>query len=270
MPGPFSDEVQRELQRSHRIVCNSFRLVPGDLLAHWLPTLKSDAAQEYLKHGVSRRMRVVARAVERIFDLCPPDRVELLDSNERCDVEINLHAFVINVHGLLDNLAWITVHERSPGTLPPRREVSLFKNGVKRLLSEEGRAYLSTHLISNWHARYAREYRDALAHRIPLYVPPAFLVPSEQRRYAELEREFHKRMAEGDAGGAGDALRQQDQVGALFPAFLQSLRGEGAASPVYFHPQLIADSRTVLEIVRVVSPVKLPELEHGRQSFAET
>lgn len=270
MPGSFSDEALRDIQHGRGIVLRSLRLVPVDLLGHWLPTLKSGGAQEHLKHGVCRRLKVIARSLENIFRLCPPARVDLLGSDERCDVEINLHAFVINVHGLLDNLAWITVHERCPGNLPKRSEVSLFKSAVQKHLTEAAKAYLTTEPIPSWHACYARVYRDALAHRIPLYVPPTYLVPSEQRQYVDLERQFNERMAQGDVDGAEEALRRQDDLGTLLPAFVHSFGGADATAPVFFHPQLIADSRTVLEIVRVVSPVKLPELEHGRQAFAET
>jgi hypothetical protein len=69
------------------------------------------------------------------------------------------------------------------------------------------------------------------------------------------------KLANGDVDGANAALDQQNALGKLFPVFVQSFRGDDVKPPVYFHPQLIADSRTVLEILRFVSPVKLPDLE---------
>jgi hypothetical protein len=74
-----------------------FAVGPSDLLACWLPTLSSPGAQEYLKHGAARRLKVIARTVQNVFSVCPPNRLQVLESNERCDVEINLHAFLINV-----------------------------------------------------------------------------------------------------------------------------------------------------------------------------
>jgi hypothetical protein len=261
MPGAFTDEAVRDMRTAHATVLGTLRVLTLDLLAAWLPTLTSPRAQEYLKHGVARRVKVIARTLETIFSVCPPDRTEILESDERCDIEINLHAFVINVHGLLDNLAWVTVHERSSANLPHRNEVSLFKRAVQRHLPEPARDYLNKEPIPTWYTRYSREYRDALAHRIPLYVPPYSLDRAEQRRYTDLDDEYNARMAERDVEGARAALDQQGKLGKLFPVFVHSFNGEGATPPVLFHPQLIADSRTVLEIVRVVSPIKLRELE---------
>lgn len=261
MRGTFTEEAVRDMRRAQGMVLRALRVLTLDLLGAWLPTLTSPRAQEYLKYGVGRRAKVIARTLETIFNVCPPDRVEVLESDERCDLEINLHAFVINVHGLLDNLAWVTIYERSPANLPPRNEVSLFKKAVQQHLPEPARDYLNKERIQGWYTRYSREYRDALAHRIPLYVPPYSLDRAAQQRHVELELEWNARMAKGDIDGARAALEEQEKLGRLFPVFVHSFDGEGATPPVYFHPQLIADSRTVLEIVRVVSPVKLRELE---------
>jgi hypothetical protein len=99
-------------------------------------------------------------------------------------------------------------------------------------------------------------------------VPPCYLDPVEQQRYRELEREHDVKWAARDVDGARAALNEQQRVGSIFPAFVHSFDGEGSTPPVLFHPQLIQDSRTVLEIVRVVSPVTLPELEAHRELLA--
>jgi hypothetical protein len=235
--------------------------VPLDLLGCWLPKLSSPGAQEHLKHGVCRRLKILARALENIFDLCPPEQEKPLEPDALCDVNINLHAFVINVHGLLDNLAWVTVFERCPTNLPKRKQVSLFSAVVQAHLRDEARAYLTTDPILGWHARYAKAYRDALAHRIPLYVPPCSLDTPAQLRYEELENEINAKIAARDVDGANAATAQQNELGKCYPVFVHSFAEPGASPPVPFHPQLIADSRTVLEVLRVVSPVALTEYE---------
>ncbi len=39
-------------------------------------------------------------------------------------------------------------------------------------MSTEFVAYLESSRIKSWHDDHLREFRDALAHRIPLYIPP--------------------------------------------------------------------------------------------------
>jgi hypothetical protein len=161
MSGSFTQEALVTMKRARRHVLRALRLAPLDLLSAWLPTITSSGGQEHLAHGVCRRLKILARAFDNIFRVCPPDRFELLEADERCDVEINLHAFVINVHGLLDNLAWITVFEGCPQALPHRNQVSLFKNPVQVHLSEPATRYLTSERLIQWHADYASAYRDA-------------------------------------------------------------------------------------------------------------
>ena len=47
--------------------------------------------------------------------------------------------------------------------------------------------YLNSEPIINWYSDYSKNYRDALAHRIPLYVPPSVLNKDDEKEYFELE-----------------------------------------------------------------------------------
>lgn len=46
---------------------------------------------------------------------------------------------------------------------------------------------LGEHDIGSWHRQYAKEYRDALAHRIAPYVPPVELTKEEVARNLQLQ-----------------------------------------------------------------------------------
>ena len=59
-------------------------------------------------------------------------------------------------------------------------------------------AYLRRNTITQWYNEYAKNYRDALAHRIPPYVPPAALNDEQARRYKLLEDEANHLRREGD------------------------------------------------------------------------
>jgi hypothetical protein len=74
--------------------------------------VKNETAASYLQYGVIRRLFILSRTFDRIFELYPPDRSSPLGNDDRTDLEINLHAFMIHIHGITDNLALVV----GPGT----------------------------------------------------------------------------------------------------------------------------------------------------------
>jgi|SRR5882724_7157440 len=199
-------------------------------------------------------MRILLRCVENVFTICPVDRVELLNCDELTDLQINLHAFVINVHGLLDNLAWVTVFEKAPDGFLDRRSVWLFNPKLRPHLPTAAQQYLGEPDIVRWFEKYARDYRDALAHRIPLYVPPSGLDEADSEKYAQLESQLADKLKERDFEGFGALLEKQGRLGKIFPVFQHSFGDPDASEPIAFHPQLVADMNTISAIVRVVAP----------------
>ncbi len=65
-------------------------------------------ARNHLLHGSARRLSRIQRALENIFELFPPSTGRPL-KRDKLNVEINLHAYVINMAGLFDNWAWAFV-----------------------------------------------------------------------------------------------------------------------------------------------------------------
>ncbi|MFW6144687.1 MAG: DEAD/DEAH box helicase, partial [Candidatus Natronoplasma sp.] len=89
------------------------------------------------------------------------------------DVDINLHAFFINIFGLLDNMAWVIVHENiGSATDIDKKKVGLYQTETQKVMKYEFKQYLNADRTKKWHNEYLKNYRNALAHRIPLYVPP--------------------------------------------------------------------------------------------------
>jgi hypothetical protein len=60
-------------------------------------------------HGVGRRLKLLGRCVRNVFHLFPPSRTIPLASDDLDEVQISLHAFVMNLYGLFENLAWAFV-----------------------------------------------------------------------------------------------------------------------------------------------------------------
>lgn len=216
--------------------------------------LTNNRAKEYLLQGVGRRLKILTRSIENIFQIFPIDQTEQLAPDELTDLTINLHAFFVNVSGLFDNLAWVfafeynLVGEPKTGKLG-RFDIGLFNEKTQSHLSDRLRTYLKSQDLQNWHSEYSKNYRDALAHRIPLYVPPSVLKPAEQKKYLELETQIQTldltKYENLEIYGA--ILGQQSELGQASPFFAQS--GGEKGLPVFLHAQVLTDYATIEEVV---------------------
>jgi hypothetical protein len=158
-------------------------------------------AEEYARQGVGRRISTVARCIHNVFVLLPPGLETIPTMDETHDALIQLQTHVINVFGCVDNLAWMWVIEtdlKAPdGTELGHTEIGLRKHNkiVLASLSKEFQAFLAS--IKEWF-KYLEDYRHALAHRIPLYVPPFAIDPKNEVRLQELARLKMEAIKEGN------------------------------------------------------------------------
>lgn len=205
-------------------------------------------AQEHMLHGAGRRVSVLRRSVENIFHLFPPSLERPLTHETLADVQINLHAFVINLYGVFDNWAWAFVLRHSlESNIGDRRNVGLFKDKTQRFLPPSLKEYLVSETIATWHEQYLKGYRDALAHRIPLYLPPAAWTQEESEQYNRLEVEKIECIKSMRWERIEEVWAEQGNIGRPCLTFLHAFSDEEASRPVYLHPQLLCDSKAVVE-----------------------
>ena len=76
-------------------------------------SLSNATAKEYLMHGVMRRLGTITACISNIFEEFPATQEKLLSEQALKNVSINLHAFFVNIAGLMDNLAWVVAQEGS-------------------------------------------------------------------------------------------------------------------------------------------------------------
>jgi hypothetical protein len=250
----YTQEQVEEIEREREIVLRDLEDLSLKLARELALSLKVEKAQEFLAHGVCRRLKTIRRCIENIFEIFPVARKELLSEEERSDLVINLQAFIINIYGLQDNLAWVYVIEKSleKEIEGGRFGVGLFHKNTQVHLPAEIREYLNSENIKTWHHDYAKNYRDALVHRIPLYVPPSTFTPTNEKRYKELDRQIYEQIQNRDFEGMQALIDEQEEIGSICAAFLHSFSDPKACSAVAFHPQVIVDAKTVMEIVSVV------------------
>ena len=245
----YSGEALTEIEAGYSELLLRYRELAIQVF-RFVGRLKNEKAREYMLHGVGRRLSLLHRCVNNMFRLFPASRVEKLSDDDRLDLEINLHAFLINVYGIIENIGLAVAYENALlGDDGERKlnakEVSLFSRRFRRHLNLQLRSYLSEQTLDNWYRQYAKNYRDALAHRIPPYIPPAALNHGEERRFKDLESEMQ---TETDPSRVEALQQEQAKLGTANPLFVHSFSEN--ANLVYLHPQLIADFRTVEEILK--------------------
>jgi hypothetical protein len=248
MTGYFSKEDLDRLRNRRSDVEARFSKLQDAILAR---TFSSSHAQEYARQGFARRLDEMSRAINFIFELSPPEKEDAPDKDERIAATMLLQSFFINVQGCLDNLAWIWVYETGlqdpEGGELRRGYVGLGRDYRYLMKSFSGGFQTYIRGLKKW-MKHITEFRDTVAHRIPLYIPPYIIEDKDLPEYTRLGQEAIAAASRGDMQ-AYDTLRaQQDALGKYRP-WMNHSPTEGSPVSV-FHPQILQDFITIDEIAQ--------------------
>lgn len=240
-----ADELEKIKDEYQSIFGKHQKLLDGYLTYQY-----TDArAKEFATHGFSRRLGTLVRCIEKVYEILPPDRIELPTTNELRDAAINIQASVFNVFGCTDNLAWIWVTERKigkgDGSVLPDQWVGLRPKNehVRQSFSQEFQIYLTS--LNGWFDNL-ENFRHALAHRIPLYVPPYTVPHDREADYRELERQMSEALKKRDYAKHKRLSAEQKALCVFRPWMTHSFHEN--AHHVVFHAQLLADFNTIDEL----------------------
>lgn len=225
----FSRNQIKQLRNGYSNIQNKypdFVLKCSNLFAR-LPKKK---AKEYLQHGFMRRLGTIKRCIENIYRIWPPERSNLLSQEERVDTVINLQAFVFNIYGSLDNLLLV---------------FAIVEKEMKPRYVKELKDYLDSSKYKTWR-KYLKNFRHALAHRIPLYVPPFALNPKEAKRYLDLDKQEQEVLQKRDFNEYLRLGQEQNAIGTNCLLMTHSFSEN--AEKVVFHSQILADFNTVIKV----------------------
>ena len=242
----FSQEDLEKLQEGYLAVSAKYQRL---MLAYVTRNYENPQAQEYARQGFSRRLKTLVRCIDKVFEILPPDRIDLPTNEELSDAAISIQAFAVNVFGSTDNLAWIWVREKGltqdDGSPIPNSWVGLRQKNtlVRGSFSPEFQEYLEG--LNGWFG-LLESFRHALAHRIPLYIPP-YVIPRDK---LAAYHEFADRMTEAnnrwDFAEHDRLSAEQEALAAFMPYMTHSF--EEDAKYVAFHAQLLADFNTIEEL----------------------
>jgi hypothetical protein len=223
-------------------------------------------AKEFAEHGLLRRLSTMVHCIDVVFDRLPPDLVEVPERATISDATISLQAFTANVFGCLDNLAWIWICERdlraNDGTpmLPRRIGLGPRYREIWRSLPVDLRERISGY--EEWF-RVMGDFRDALVHRIPFYIPPFTIDPARSEDFQRLETEKWSALTSRSRELYEAKKREQGELRRFQPFMLHSLTEK--APPIYFHGQILADFNTVDDVAHAF----LDALDHDESAAAE-
>ncbi|AUC08906.1 hypothetical protein RE411_00910 [Agrobacterium pusense] len=242
----YSDDTLKEMAQNKR----KWSSAANDLFLRFIDrNYKTDAASEYARHGFSRRVQALVHLTDRVFSIIPPNSQKSPSKEVRHDAEAFVQSFLVNVYGAIDNMARIWCVEtdlRNLKGVPIADGMIGFgpKNiRVRESVPDDLRDYLVK--CDPWFG-YLENYRHAVAHRIPVYIPPAALNDKDAEEYRRIEDEIGKAIRERDFELWGELMAKQRALGTFKPVMMHSY-GENAR-PVTVHAQMICDTATVVEI----------------------
>jgi hypothetical protein len=244
----FTNDQSEHLHRECEKTLQGLQALQLKIVAQGQPLEAASRLREHLLHGAARRVGVIRRSIANVYSLFPPETGRPLSSDTIADVQINLHAFVMNLYGIYDNWAWAFVLRHNlEETIGGRRRIGLFIDATCRYLPPPLRSYLSSEVTTEWHEQYAKSFRDALAHRIPPYLPPAQFTPDEGKRYNELENEKVECIQGWQWERLDRIYAEQSEIGVPCFTFLHAYTEDTPPKPVLIHPQMLSDGNSVVE-----------------------
>lgn len=174
-----------------------------------------ELAAEHLQYGIARRLSILAESLNALFELTPPELAELAEREKINLANAQLHAFLINVSGILDNMAWFIVFQYKRNAISKRKhEVGLFHKKFKPFLP----SIIKVKVVEfrDWY-EFLVGQRHPIAHRIPPYIIPYIESPAGTRSYT--------------------------------PRYIHSYK-DGQVVPL--HPQILCDIGAVVELVKAL------------------
>lgn len=228
--------------------------------------LNSDS-YEYFFHGYLRRLNLIQECIHNIYKICPIDCLIKGGSKDKSlinNITINLQTIIINVAGCLDNLVRFYVDQKGCNAFKNHRDYTFFGSKFKKNVSEEFRKNIN-HLDETWNKPYFKQFRDGLAHRVPLFVPPYFLYQDDINEINNKYSPPKNGDIEAQIAYVYDTGRARESIGHFRPIMQGSFKENGY---IPFHQQILKDCEIVVELgERVFDELALSRNKYDQSIF---
>jgi hypothetical protein len=219
---------------------------------------------EYITHGFLRRLKTLKYCIEKIYDQLPPEQSDIPRKTQTLEATVALQSFYMNLYGSIDNLAWVLAIElqlknKKGEPLSARRSKIGLKPSHDDLKSQLSIDFCNAiGAFDDWFEQ-VEDYRDALAHRIPLFIPPYRVREEDVELHNQLEQERGRCIISGDYKRLEQIEGEQEALGVFQPVMAHSINGN--AREIVFHPQVLSDFNTVCAIANLT----LSELQTAKK-----
>lgn len=239
--GYFSQEALEDLTKGRAELAPALRKSKASYAGRaWT----NEKAKEYAQHGLCRRLSTMTQMVDTVFEILPPDLDEVPELVTVMAATACIQNFVMNAFGCLENLAWIWVLEKNVrgkgGAELGRYDIGLGKPYVRKSFSAEFQAFLDEN--QEWLGNLI-SFRDGLAHRIPLYIPPYVIEEAVVEQFKTLGAAAIAAALAGNQAEYDRLRGEQRALGKFRPWMTHSVL-DGAPT-IVFHKQMLHDYVTV-------------------------
>ena len=224
--------------------------------------LSDVVARRFLLEGALRRVSLVAQCIHQVFDELPPEMEGIPEKRTLNSATIALHAASINTFGVLDCLAHVWAKEfkiQRDGKPLPDNQIGLGRKH-RRLWKSLDKRFRELVIQRKIWIENIGEFRDALAHKLPPYIPPHMVDPSKADDYRELGKTWY------DSLDPIERARLENEMEGLahFKAFL--VHDYKVAPPIAFHSQILVDFLTLEEFCNeFADAIRREKKKHLRQ-----
>lgn len=208
------------------------------------------AARTMAAHGFARRLIAQRYLIKRVYNLISPAATDP-GHDDLMDATAFIQTFMFSTYACLDNLARIWCIETELKTkkgkplTPMMIGLGPAQDVVRKSLSQSFQEKLEA--AKDWFS-YIENYRHALAHRVPLYIPPRTLGDSQGEEWNRLRAEMDKASAEHRYEDWNRLSAECDALGTFEALIMHSFGTDGTdGRPVRFHGQMICDLATVVD-----------------------
>jgi len=170
--------------------------------------LNNENARYYMLYGAGRRINMTFRGYQEIMRIAYNKRSEPLSHDEQSALSQEINIIYMNLRGILDNFAWCLLYERQPELADKidRNDVGLFSKRFRKHFDAYSEIDDEIKVHSVWH-HDVKERCDPVAHRIPLYVPPALITQEEAKTYSPINDHFNDSLERLKLDEAGDKVK---------------------------------------------------------------
>jgi hypothetical protein len=211
--------------------------------------LNNDSARYYMQYGAGRRLIMMFYSYQAVTHIAYNKRTEPLSYDEQHTLSREINIIYMQLRGVLDNFAWCLLYERQPDLEGTIRcyDVGLFSQTFRKQCAAFSEVEDEIKVHDVWNEE-VKKRRDPVAHRIPLYVPPAVITQEEAKTYHALNDRFNDKLNSLKLDEAAFAFDEMNTVGAFFPYFVH----HPDEPPIPIYPTIPTDMTHLIRIGNAV------------------